>query len=135
MLFEDFVDTDIFKCTRCGDCCKGYGGTVVTDDEIHTLAKYINTDPKRFVADFCQMSGKKLVLAQGSNGYCIFWNGLCTIHPVKPQMCKTWPFIKNILMDIGNWYAMAVQCPGMRTDVPESVVKNFVGKELSKLSP
>ncbi len=124
--------SDIFKCTKCGDCCKGYGGTYVTAKDIEAIAGYIKTDPESFVDNYCNISGSKLVLAQGENGYCIFWDDICTIHPVKPHMCRQWPFIKSILIDADNWDIMANQCPGIRTDVPDSVVLKCVKKKLSK---
>jgi len=124
--------SDIFKCQQCGDCCKGYGGTFVTEKEIDAIAGYTNTDPENFVENYCQISGGKPVLAQGKDIYCIFWDGLCTIHPVKPRMCRTWPFIKSVLVDIDNWHIMVGICPGIRTDVPDSEVIECVSKELSK---
>ena len=124
--------SDIFKCKKCGDCCKGYGGTFVTEKNIIAIAAYIKADPEQFVVDYCKMSGKKPVLAQGKNGYCIFWEGQCTIHPVKPRMCKAWPFIESVLTDVNNWHIMASSCPGIRIDVPDSLVKECVKKELSK---
>ncbi|MBW2569426.1 MAG: YkgJ family cysteine cluster protein [Deltaproteobacteria bacterium] len=124
--------SDIFKCTKCGDCCKGYGGTYVTEKDIEAISDYIKTDPEHFVDNYCKVSGNKLVLAQGKNGYCIFWDDICTIHPVKPHMCRQWPFIKSILIDVNNWGIMANQCPGIRIDVPDSVVLECVKKKLSK---
>ena len=125
---------NIFKCVQCGDCCKGYGGTFVTEEEIVTIADYLGADPECFVEDYCRISGGKPVLAQGNDVYCIFWNGLCTIHPVKPRMCKAWPFIESVLADIGNWQIMAASCPGIYTNVPDSVIKECVGQELQTLS-
>lgn len=118
--------SDIFECKKCGDCCRGYGGTYVTEQDIRAIAAYIKTDPESFIKDYCQMSGNKPVLAQGKDGYCVFWDGLCTIHPVKPQMCRAWPFIKSVLIDIHNWHIMAASCPGIRTDVPDKVVQDII---------
>ena len=124
--------SDIFKCTKCGDCCKGYGGTFVTAKEIEAIAAHINTDPKSFIADYCHLSGNKPVLAQRSNGYCLFWDEICTIHPVRPHMCKSWPFIKSVLVDTNNWQIMAGLCPGIRTDVPDSFLKDCVVREIER---
>ena len=125
---------DIFKCQQCGDCCKGFGGTFVTEKEIEKIAARVDTDPATFVEKYCQISGGKPVLAQGNDRYCIFWDGLCSIHPVKPRMCKEWPFLKSVLVDINNWHIMASQCPGIRTDVPDSTIEAFVAQKLSKNS-
>jgi len=121
---------EIFSCKKCGDCCKGYGGTFVTAEDIEAIAAYIKMDPERFVADYCDMSGGKPVLAQGENGYCIFWDEVCTIHPVKPRMCRAWPFIESVLTDINNWHIMAGVCPGIRTDVPDDVIRACVREKV-----
>lgn len=123
--------SDIFNCKKCGDCCKGYGGAFATAKDVEAISAYIKTDPKKFVDDYCQMSGNRPVLAQGKNGYCVFWDKQCTIHPVKPRMCKAWPFIKSVLSDVKNWHIMAASCPGIRIDVPDEAVKACVKKELS----
>ena len=47
------------------------------------------------------------------SGYCIFWDKLCTIHEVKPRMCKIWPFIESILVDPSNWDIIKSMCPGI----------------------
>lgn len=117
---------EIFSCKKCGDCCKGYGGTFVTADDVEAIAAYIKTDPERFVADYCDMSGGKPVLAQADSGYCVFWDEVCTIHPVKPRMCRAWPFIESVLTDTNNWHIMASVCPGIRTDVSDDVIRAFV---------
>ncbi len=89
-------------------------------------------NPERFVAQFCSFSGTKPVLAQKADGFCIFWDNLCTIHPVKPRMCRTWPFIESLLVDANNWLIMADSCPGICTDVPVDVVQKYVKKKLAK---
>jgi Fe-S-cluster containining protein len=132
MPYKDVKPSDIFKCKQCGGCCKGYGGTFVTEKEIESIVEHLNTDAKSFVDNYCEMSGEKPVLAQGRDAYCVFWDGLCTIHQVKPRMCREWPFIKSVLVDINNWYIMAALCPGIRTDFPDSVIKECVRKELTK---
>ncbi len=127
------ISSDIFDCKKCGDCCNGYGGTFVTPDDIRAIANYIGTDPERFVSDYCQMSGGKPVLAQEENGYCVFWDEVCQIHQVKPRMCRAWPFLESVLTDVGNWRIMAASCPGIRTDLPDDVVRECVRKERLKL--
>ncbi len=130
MLYENITPADIFHCQQCGDCCRGYGGTFVTPADIENIARYIHTDVKCFVKDYCQMSGSRPVLAQGTNGYCVFWDKVCTIHPVKPKMCRRWPFIDSVLVDVENWYVMAASCPGIRTDFPAHVVTACVHAEI-----
>jgi len=132
---KKFQPDDIFQCTRCGDCCKGFGGTYVSAAEIKAIAAFIKIDPDEFLLKYCQTSGQRQVLAQAKNGYCIFWDSLCGIHPVKPRMCRLWPFIESVLIDIENWQIMAGMCPGIRCDVPDGVVRECVKQKIEKDNP
>ncbi len=44
---------DIFKCQQCGACCKGFGGTYLTDQDIINISKFINFDQKEFPSRYC----------------------------------------------------------------------------------
>jgi Fe-S-cluster containining protein len=130
---SDQIDSDaLFECRLCGDCCKGYGGTYVTREDIEAISRYIGTDSRKFVDDYCQLSGKRPVLAQGTDGYCVFWDKLCTIHPVKPRMCRRWPFLKSVLVDSTNWQIMADSCPGIHPDLAVPTLEKCVKKILSE---
>lgn len=119
---------DLFVCRRCGDCCKGYGGTFVTPDDIMRIALFIGASPETFVETYCRMSGGRPVIAQKADSYCIFWDEekMCLIHPVKPRMCRDWPFIESVARDPANWEIMSGVCPGIRTDYPPEVVRACV---------
>ena len=124
----------IFNCKKCGDCCRGYGGTFLSEKDIKAIAEYIETGVKSFLAKYCEFSGTKPILTQGKNGYCIFWDELCTIHPVKPDMCKAWPFIKSVLVDADNWRMMSSMCPGIIEDVSDRVVRKCVVDKITNRS-
>jgi Fe-S-cluster containining protein len=130
---DPLTPEDIFDCRQCGDCCKGFGGTYVSPEDVQAIADFIQTDPRMFLENYCQLSGTKPVLAQAENGYCVFWKDrICTIHPVKPRMCKSWPFIPNVLKDPQNWYIMAGSCPGIRTDVSPSEIVACVRSRIDR---
>jgi hypothetical protein len=123
---------EIFQCQKCGDCCKGYGGTYVNESDINQIANYIHVTRESFIKDYCVMSGKKYVLAQDDNtGYCKFWNKLCTIHPVKPKMCKAWPYLESVLIDYSNWTIMGNSCPGININAPMDKVKQIIKEKLA----
>ncbi len=122
---------DIFQCRRCGDCCKGYGGTYLTPADMESISSYLGIDKAIFQKRYCAVSGGRPILGQAENGYCVFWDGLCAIHPVKPRMCRQWPFLESILKDISNWKAMASCCPGMRTDLDDETILAGVRAYLS----
>ena len=133
MRSPDPAGTDIFECRRCGDCCNGYGGTVVSDADIRTIAAYLGMAPETIRERYCVLSGSRPVLVQQPNGYCAFWDRLCTIHPVKPAMCRAWPFIESVLVDVANWRIMAGMCPGIHTDVPDERIIRRVKERRQRL--
>ncbi len=125
---------DLFSCTLCGECCKGFGGTYLSDADIEAIARFLDIDTQIFIDKYTALSGSKRLIRQAESGYCVFWDRVCTIHPVKPRMCRQWPFIRNILVDVGNWRAMAKSCPGMNADAADDdilacVKKAFANRE------
>ena len=132
MPYDAVKADDIFQCRMCGDCCRGYGGTYLTEEDINAIAGRLNIRPEKFLSSYCTYSGSRPVLAQKEDGYCIFWDKLCLIHDVKPRMCKAWPFIKSVLTDIANWEIMSAFCPGIRTEYPPDVIRSCVQKQLEK---
>lgn len=118
--------SEFFECTQCGQCCKGYGGTYVSEADIAAIALFLGISSASFRKHYCSLSGGKPLLAQRSDGYCIFFGQNCSIHPVKPRMCRRWPFIPGVLADVGNWRAMADACPGIRADVDLNVLRHYV---------
>jgi Fe-S-cluster containining protein len=113
----------VFDCTLCGDCCRGFGGTYLLESDIASISEHVSVAPDQFVRNYCTPSGSRLVLRQREDGYCIFWDKVCTIHSVKPRMCRRWPFLKSVLVDEINWRSMGSMCPGIRTDVSMDKVR------------
>jgi Fe-S-cluster containining protein len=127
---------DIFKCIMCGYCCTGFGGTYITEEDIQTIAAFINCDPIEFRLEFCNRSGSKYVLSQSETGKCIFFDHAkkCTIHPVKPRMCRNWPFISTVVTNPENWNVMADSCPGMKKNVHFDALKRIVSSEIRRMT-
>lgn len=130
---KDKPDDDVFLCKQCGECCKGYGGTYVTPQDVSAIARYIQVTEEELLENYCRLSGSRPLLAQKENGFCIFWDKLCTIHPVKPRMCKAWPFIPAVIVEPANWEIMAGSCPGIRTDVSADDLKKIVAKKIQEM--
>ncbi len=127
---------DIFECKLCGECCRGFGGTYVTPQDIINISSHIKFDPDQFIEHYCDKSGSRHVLTRGTDGCCIFFNKeeQCTIHPVKPYMCKAWPFIQAVISYPENWNAMANSCPGMKKDIPDKDLVRIVTTEKNRLN-
>ena len=124
---------DIFQCQQCGDCCKGFGGTYVTRQDIKNISTHINFDREKFTDRYCDPSGSRQVLTLGKDGFCIFFDKErhCTIHPVKPRMCKAWPFIQTVVNHPENWNIMANSCPGMKKNVPHEDLQRIIKEKKS----
>jgi Fe-S-cluster containining protein len=103
----------------------------VGPEDIAAIAAFIHADPAGVTERYCRPSGGKFLLAQREDGYCIFWShDGCAIHPVRPRLCRRWPFIEGVLRDPLNWIIMAGFCPGMRTDVALARVRDCIEKVL-----
>jgi len=123
----------IFDCQQCGECCKGYGGTYVTETDIQNISNYIHSPINNFIEKYCTLSGKKYVLSQAESGYCIFFkNKLCLIHPVKPRMCRSWPYIETVVKAPENWAAMGSCCPGIDSNADPEIIIQTVKNEMAK---
>ena len=133
MKSKEVTKDDIFECTMCGECCVGYGGTYVTEDDIKRIAKFTDLDETSFVEKYCNDSAGKPVLAVDNQGKCVFFIEKCTIHPVKPRMCKAWPYIKGVLKEPSNWNLMATACEGIKTNFKEEDIVRCIREEQKKL--
>ena len=132
---DALTTADLFDCKLCGQCCKGFGGTYVDAEDIRKISGYIQTDPDKFIEDYCDMSGSRPVLTLADNGCCTFFHPekQCTIHPVKPYMCRAWPFIKTLINNPENWDIMANSCPGMKKGIPHKDIARIAAMEKEKL--
>jgi Fe-S-cluster containining protein len=101
---------------------------------MEAIAGHLGISVSSFKTHYCAPSGRRWVLAQRPDGFCVFWDHNCTIHAIKPRMCRQWPYIDGVLKDIGNWKIMSGLCPGMRADVDENRLHDYVSKALGKSS-
>jgi len=135
MASEHNKSKEIFECRQCGQCCTGFGGTYITENDIQNICRYITADPSTFIQRYCDMSGSRPVLTTAEGGSCVFFDPKrqCTIHPVKPYMCRAWPFIKTLIANPENWDIMANSCPGMKKGVAHQDIRRIVTVEKEKL--
>lgn len=104
-----------FECTRCGACCTGDPGYVwVTDDELAAVAKYLG-QPLREVRElYARKARGRTTLREKANGDCVFFDTGrgCTIYPVRPPQCRTWPFWESNVETPEDWERTCSVCPG-----------------------
>ncbi len=104
-----------FTCTRCGHCCTGAPGYVwVTDDEIAALARFRGESVAELTAVSTRLVGGKRSLREKLNGDCVFYDRHkgCTVYPVRPRQCRTWPFWESNLETPAAWQQTCATCPG-----------------------
>src|SRR5438132_682079 len=103
-----------FECTRCGNCCTGAPGFVwVSLPEIYRIAEFLGLNDRDFGKKFLRKVDQRISLIEKPNGECIFYDQGCSIYPVRPSQCRTFPFWSENLRSGGSWKKAAAQCPGM----------------------
>lgn len=83
-----------YQCDRCLACCKWPGDVRVEDDEIESIAKFLNMEVDDFIQKHTRlrMNRNGLSLLEKDNHECsMLENGGCKIQDVKPFQCKGFP--------------------------------------------
>jgi Fe-S-cluster containining protein len=104
-----------FSCTMCGKCCTGEPGFVwVTDEELAKLAKFIGDPEHVFRTVYTRSTRGRRTLKEKANGDCVFYDreAGCTVYPVRPAQCRTWPFWESNLKSPKAWETTEAVCPG-----------------------
>ena len=112
-----------FSCKMCGHCCYGSGGIVVGTKDLARLSEYFQMDEESFKARYTENFGNKPCLVMGNDKYCYFFEvgKGCTIHEVRPDVCRAWPYFRGNLIDAISLEMAKVDCPGIRSDVSHTV--------------
>jgi Fe-S-cluster containining protein len=104
-----------FTCTQCGKCCTGDPGFVwVTDAELAAIAKFLGEPVDELRATHTRTARGRRTLREKANGDCIFYDSRkgCTIYPVRPPQCRTWPFWESNVETAADWERTEGTCPG-----------------------
>lgn len=123
-----------FTCSQCGNCCTGAPGYVwISKDEIALLAEHLKITPEAVVEQYCRKVDGKFSLKERRSPAglydCIFLKETkvpvkgsdkvvhtiraCTVYPVRPLQCRTWPFWPENLSSEQAWDHAAKRCHGM----------------------
>lgn len=122
-----------FTCSQCGNCCTGGPGYVwVSREEIVRLAEFLKITPEQTIERYCRKIDGRFSFTEkrGPGGFdCIFLvesgerapskGGAplkrrgCSIYPVRPLQCRTWPFWPENLSGPADWEHAAKRCHGM----------------------
>jgi Fe-S-cluster containining protein len=104
-----------FRCTRCGDCCTGEPGHVwVNAEELAAIAEHRGEPVEEVVARHTRVAHRGRTLREKANGDCVFFQrgAGCTVYPVRPRQCRTWPFWESNVRTPEDWERTCQVCPG-----------------------
>ncbi|MDI6853430.1 MAG: YkgJ family cysteine cluster protein [Deltaproteobacteria bacterium] len=102
-----------FACRQCGECCCGDKGILVTPSEAEALAAFLRLTLEELQSRFLIDSPLGPQLAT-LNGACVFLaDNRCRVHPVKPRICREWPFLPALLKHADEFEAAKEACPGL----------------------
>jgi Fe-S-cluster containining protein len=104
-----------FRCTRCGHCCTGPPGYVwVNAEEVAALAEFRGEAVEEMTALYTRAVDRRRSLREKANGDCIFYDHQqgCTVYPVRPRQCRTWPFWESNVESPEAWRQTCRICPG-----------------------
>ena len=110
-----------FECVQCGRCCSGPGeGYIwVTRPELEMIADFLKISQPQLREDYLRRVGlRTTIIEHQTTRDCIFLQEVagqrkCTIYPVRPSQCRSWPFWPNNLAGPNAWNKAAQKCPGI----------------------
>jgi len=110
-----FFDAGLrFACCRCGACCTGASGTIyVARDEIAPVAAALFVSEAELIERYCYPFRDSFSLRERKDGSCCLYDGGCTVYPVRPRQCRTWPFWFDVMRSEKRWHNAAKNCPGI----------------------
>jgi Fe-S-cluster containining protein len=104
-----------FSCTRCGHCCTGAPGFVwVNDEEIAAIAAHRGESVEEATGLYTYIAPRGRTLRESAGGDCVFYDREqgCTVYPVRPRQCRTWPFWHSNVVSEEAWQQTCKVCPG-----------------------
>jgi Fe-S-cluster containining protein len=110
-----FFDQGIhFECQQCGICCTGDPGIIyVGKDEVTRIAEYLCVQVPFFIEKYLYPIKAGYSIREYADGRCFFYENGCTIYPVRPHHCKTFPFWFENLRSAKKWKRISKECPGI----------------------
>jgi Fe-S-cluster containining protein len=107
-----------FRCTQCGNCCRNHGEYThvnLTEPEITRIAARLGLERADFLDRFCTKEPSFHWTLRMDAPACPFLTAenRCSIYPVRPKQCATWPFWTENL-DEATWNGpVRATCPGV----------------------
>ena len=106
-----------FECTGSGNCCRNHGAyayVYLSDREVAAIAAHLGLERRIFFERYCVLEDGWTVLRMDRPA-CAFLTveNRCSIYPVRPKQCATWPFWKENLDERVWQREVQSTCPGV----------------------
>lgn len=104
-----------FSCKPgCINCCDQKGFVYLTEQDLKNAAEFVGMTAKAFEAKYVFRTRHLLRLRKPAKSQCHFLStGGCSIHPVKPTQCRTFPFWPELVKSRAEWTRTGGYCPGI----------------------
>jgi Fe-S-cluster containining protein len=81
---------------------------------MRAIAELRDEPLEEIIGLYTRREGPRRSLKEKANGDCVFFDRAagCTIYPVRPRQCRTWPFWECNTLSPENWARTATECPG-----------------------
>jgi Fe-S-cluster containining protein len=129
-----------FECTRCGRCCVAGGGYYVflNEQEAEGIRARLGLSRSWFRRRYLnRLPDGDLVASWHDDGRCVFLDarGECSIYPVRPVQCRTYPFWSEIVTRQQDWQRESRRCEGIDRgrEVPVIRILKLLGRDLDSL--
>ena len=91
----------LFECKNCGECCKGEGYALVTNEDLQRIADISGKSASTIYSQFTDpdpenREGCRILKNMGLERICCFYDPRahrCKIHEGRPEICRTFPML------------------------------------------
>jgi len=104
---------EIFQCTMCGYCCQGETTVSLNEEDRTQITQALDIELDELTCRYLRETNN-IYQMKTENGYCIFYDNGCSLHPHSPWQCRQWPFHPAILKDENNFKTIQSSCPGIK---------------------
>jgi Fe-S-cluster containining protein len=81
---------------------------------VEAIAAHERATVAEIFGRYSRRVGNRVSLREKDNGDCVFYDRAqgCTIYPVRPRQCRTWPFWESNVVTSEAWDRTCEICPG-----------------------
>ena len=95
----------------------------MTRKDVLRLSAHLELSVDEFLSRHTVTKNNKVFLQSGPDGYCVFYEHGCGVHPARPDICRAWPFFRGNLIDETSWEMALDYCPGINREAGHAEFK------------